>query len=40
MFVLGLVIGYFLGVITGVVLMALMVASSRDSRERENEYDL
>lgn len=38
--IIGLCIGFVVGNITGVFFMALMVASSQDSRRRENEYDL
>ena len=40
MFVVGLCIGYILGNIVGVVLTALMVASSNEERRREYEDDL
>ena len=35
LFIIGLCIGFVVGNIVGVVLMAIMAAASRDSRERE-----
>ena len=37
MIIIGLCIGFIVGNISGVVLMALMVAASNDSRSREEE---
>lgn len=39
-FIIGLCIGFIVGNIVGVVLMALMAASSMDSRRREIQDDL
>ena len=38
--VIGLCIGFIVGNISGVVLMAIMAASSMDSRRRERENDI
>ena len=37
LFIFGLLIGLFIGTMTGIVLMALMVAASNEDRRRENE---
>ena len=39
-FIIGLCIGFIVGNIVGVILMALMASASMESRRREREDDL